>query len=51
MQEGPVENAIGIDPKIVRIIEALYNETECAVVIEGQLTFYIIIFKFLKVRR
>ena len=30
--------AIGIDPKIVRIIESLYNETECAVVIDGQLT-------------
>ena len=30
--------AIGIDPTIVRIIEPLYNETECAVVIDGQLT-------------
>ncbi len=30
--------AIGIDPKIVRIIESLYNDTECAVVIDGQLT-------------
>ena len=30
--------AIGIDPKIVRIVEALYDDTECAVVIDGQLT-------------
>ena len=30
--------AIGIDPKIVCIIESLCNETECAVVIDGQLT-------------
>ena len=30
--------AIGIDPKIVRIIESLYNETECTVVIDRQLT-------------
>ena len=30
--------AIGVDPKIVRIVEELYNNTECAVVIDGQLT-------------
>ena len=30
--------AIGIDPKIVRVVEALYDDTECAVVIDGQLT-------------
>ena len=30
--------AIGVDAKIVRIIEALYDDTECAVVIDGQLT-------------
>ena len=30
--------AIGIDPKIINIIEDMYNNTECAVVIEGQLT-------------
>ena len=30
--------AIGVDPKIVRMIEVLYDETECAVVIDGQLT-------------
>ena len=30
--------AIGVDPKIVRVIEALYNNTECAVVIDDQLT-------------
>ena len=29
--------AICIDPKIVRIIESIYNETECAVVIDGHL--------------
>ena len=30
--------SIGIDPKIVRIIEKLYQDTECAVVIDGNLT-------------
>ena len=30
--------AIGVDPKIVRIVKELYNNTECAVVIDGQLT-------------
>ena len=30
--------AIGVDPKIVRIIESLYNDTECVVVIDGHLT-------------
>ena len=30
--------AIDVDPKIVRIIEVLYNNTECSVVIDGQLT-------------
>ena len=30
--------AICVYPKIVRIIEALYNNTECAVIIDGQLT-------------
>ena len=30
--------AIGLDPKIVCIIESLYNETECVVVIDGRLT-------------
>jgi len=30
--------AIGVDPKLVRIIESLYNDTECAVVIDGNLT-------------
>ena len=30
--------AIGIDPTIVRIIVSLYNETECAVVIDRRLT-------------
>ena len=30
--------AIGVDPKIVRIIETLYDNTKCAVVIDGQLT-------------
>ena len=29
---------IGIDPKIVRILETLYDNTECAVVIDGQIT-------------
>ena len=29
---------IGVDPKIVRIIEILYEDTECAVVINGQIT-------------
>ena len=30
--------AIGIDPEYVRIKESLYNETECTVVTDGQLT-------------
>ena len=30
--------SIRIDPKIVRIIESIYDETECAIVIDGQLT-------------
>ena len=30
--------AIGVDPKIVRIVEELNNNTECAVVIDNQLT-------------
>ena len=30
--------SIGIDQKIIRIIENLYKDTECAVVIEGNLT-------------
>ena len=30
--------AIGVDPKIVRIGEEIYNNTECAVVIDGQQT-------------
>ena len=30
--------AIGVDPKIVRIVEELYNNTECAVVIDCKLT-------------
>ena len=30
--------SINVDPKIVRILENLYNDTECAVVIDGQLT-------------
>lgn len=29
---------MGVDGKIVRIIEAMYQETECAVVIDGQIT-------------
>ena len=29
---------INIDPKIVRIIESLYNETECTMIIGGQQT-------------
>ena len=30
--------AIGVDPKIVNIIENLYSNTKCAVVIDGQIT-------------
>ena len=30
--------SINVDPKIVRILENLYDNTECAVVIDGQLT-------------
>lgn len=30
--------AIGVDPKIVRLIEDLYDNTQCAVLIDGQLT-------------
>ena len=30
--------AIGVDPEIVQIVEELYNNTECAVVLHGQLT-------------
>jgi len=29
---------IGIDPKIIRIIEKLYQDTECSVVMDGNLT-------------
>ena len=34
--------AIGVDPKIVRIVEELYNNTECAVVIDGRLTEWVL---------
>ena len=30
--------AIGVDPRIVHLIENMYNNTECAVIINGQLT-------------
>ena len=30
--------AIGVDTKIVNIIEALYKDTECAIVIDGHIT-------------
>ena len=30
--------SLGVDQKIVRIIEGLYNNTECAIVIDGNLT-------------
>ena len=29
---------IGVDPKIVRLVESMYSETECAIIIDGQLT-------------
>jgi len=39
--------SIGIHTKIVRIIEKLYQDTECAVVIDGKLTkwFHVLILR------
>ena len=36
--KGIMMTAIGVDPKIVNIIQALYIDTEYAVVIDGYLT-------------
>ena len=30
--------SIGVDPKITSLIEAIYENVECAVIINGQLT-------------
>ena len=30
--------SIGVDPKITSLIEAMYDNVECAVIISGQLT-------------